>query len=181
MENISGRFLIAVPGLEDENFRQSVVLICEHTAEGAFGLIVNRVLMNSFRPLMKALEIKRSVVDMPIFYGGPVRPDQGYVIYTPFSRRYGQMKINDKLGVTASKEILQDIAEGKGPEKYLFSLGFAGWAADQLEDELMIDSWLVAPLKEDIIFDVDVAERWKAAARSMGVDFERFIHRSGFA
>lgn len=181
MENISGRFLIAVPGLDDENFRQSVVLVCEHTAEGAFGLIINRVLMNSFRPLMKALEIKRSVVDMPIFYGGPVRPDQGYVIYTPFSRKYGQMKINDKLGVTASKEILQDIAEGKGPEKYLFSLGFAGWAADQLEDELMIDSWLVAPLKEDIIFDVDVAERWKAAARSMGVDFERFIHRSGFA
>ena len=83
IEKISGKFLIAVPGLEDPNFKHTVILVCEHSREGAFGIVVNRVLMNSFRPLLKAFEIERSVIDMPVYYGGPVKPEQGYVLYSP--------------------------------------------------------------------------------------------------
>ena len=181
MEDISGKFLIAVPGLEDENFKHTVVLICEHSKEGAFGIVVNRVLMNSIKPLLKAFEIKRTLVDMPIYYGGPVKPEQGYVLYSPYEKKYGALRIAEELAVTTSKEILFDIAEGKGPQRYILTLGFSGWAANQLEEELMMDSWLVAPLDDRILFSVPVSERWKHAAQSIGVDMERYCNRSGCA
>jgi putative transcriptional regulator len=181
IENISGKFLIAVPGLEDPNFKHTVVLVCEHSKEGAFGIVVNRVLMNSFRPLLKAFEIERSVIDMPIYYGGPVKPEQGYVLYSPYNEKYGAMKVSETLGVTASKEILFDIAAGKGPSRFLLTLGFSGWTANQLEEELMVDSWLVAPLDYDILFKAPITERWRLAAGSIGVDLERYSHRSGYA
>lgn len=181
MENVSGKFLIAVPGLEDPNFRHTVVLICEHSEEGAFGVVVNRIFMNSFRPLLKAFELERTLVDAPIYYGGPVKPEQGYIIYSSFEEKYGGMKISRQLAVTASKEILFDIAEGRGPERFLFTLGFSGWAANQLDRELMTDSWLIAPLDTNIIFDAPVADRWKLAANSIGVDLERYCSRAGCA
>jgi putative transcriptional regulator len=181
VSDISAKLLIAAPGLDDPNFSQTVVLVCEHSQQGAFGLIVNRVLMNSFRPLMKAFEIEKTVIDLPIFYGGPVRPDQGYVIYSPYDEKYGAVRITDTLAVTASKEILYDIAKGKGPEEFLLTLGFAGWSPKQLEEEVMMDAWLVSPLDRDVIFSLPVAERWKYAAHSIGVDFERFICKSGRA
>ena len=181
MENISGKFLIAVPGLEDPNFKHTVVLICEHSKEGAFGIVVNRILMNSFKPLLKAFEIERSVIDMPIYYGGPVKPEQGYVVYSPYEEKYGAMRISATLGVTTSKEILFDIAEGKGPGRFLFTLGFSGWTANQLEEELTMDSWLVAPLDDYIVFKAPVGERWRIAANSIGVDMERYSGRSGYA
>jgi putative transcriptional regulator len=181
ISDISGRFLVAAPGLEDPNFKRTVVLICEHSRDGAFGLIVNKVLMNSFKPLLKALEIERTIVDLPILYGGPVKPDQGYVIYSPRDERYDVIRVTDGLAVTASKEMLYEIAEGKGPEKYLFTLGFSGWAPGQLEEELMTDSWLVAPLDYDLIFGLAVGERWKCAAHSIGIDPDRFVGRSASA
>jgi putative transcriptional regulator len=181
ISDMSAKFLIAAPGLEDPNFKQAVVLVCEHTQQGAFGLIINRVLMNSFKPLMKAFEIEKSVVDLPIFYGGPVRPDQGYVVYSPYDEKYGSIRVMDALAVTASKEILYDIAEGKGPERFLLTLGFSGWSANQLEEEIMMDAWLVSPLDRDVLFNMPAADRWKHAAHSIGVDFDRFICRSGRA
>jgi putative transcriptional regulator len=181
ISDISGSFLIAVPGLDDPNFSQTVVLVCEHSKEGAFGLVINRILMNSFRPLMKAFDITTSAVDLPIFFGGPVRPEQGYVLYSPYDGKYGSIRISDNLAVTASKEALQAIAQGKGPERFIFALGFAGWTENQLEDELMTDSWLVAPLDHRIIFDLPVADRWKSAAGSIGVDFDRYMMKGGWA
>jgi putative transcriptional regulator len=181
VETISGNFLIAVPGLEDPNFKHTVVLVCEHSKEGAFGVVVNRVLMNSFKPLLKAFEIERSVIDIPVYYGGPVKPEQGYVLYSPYNEKYGAMKVSGTLGVTASKEILFDIAEGKGPSRFLLTLGFSGWTANQLEEELVMDSWLVAPLDYDILFKAPVGERWRLAANSIGIDLERYSNRSGYA
>ncbi|MGC2062082.1 MAG: YqgE/AlgH family protein [Thermodesulfovibrionales bacterium] len=170
-----------MPGLEDINFRHTVILICEHSEEGAFGIILNRVLMKSFIPLMSAFDLSDSLVDMPIHFGGPVRPEQGYVIYSPFDTKYGPMKINRNIAVTASKEILHDIAAGRGPKQYFFALGFAGWTANQLEEELMMDSWLVAPLNIDIIFNLPAEKRWTQAAATIGVDLGRLVHRSGKA
>jgi putative transcriptional regulator len=179
--DLSGNFLIAVPRMEDPNFKRAVILLCEHTKEGAFGLIINKILMNSFKPLLPAFEIEKSKVDLPVYYGGPVRPEQGYVIYSPFDKKYGAIKVTKSLAVTASKDILHDIAEGKGPKRYLLALGFSGWAPNQLEEELMTDSWLVAPLNYDIVFEMPPKDRWKEAAALIGVDFERFYCSSGRA
>ena len=154
--NLAGMFLIAVPSLKDPNFERTVVLICDHTKDGAFGLVVNRILLNSFFPLQNGLDIKECIVDLPVFYGGPVKPEQGYILYSSSDMYYPSIKINDNLALTTAKEILIDIAAGKGPEKFLFTLGFAGWTPGQLEYELMTDSWLVAPAHNKIIFDMPV-------------------------
>jgi putative transcriptional regulator len=181
IDDISGKFLIAAPGLEDLNFNQTVVLICEHTKQGAFGLIVNRILMNSFIPLLNAFDIKNSLIDLPVHYGGPVKPEQGYVLYSPIDKRYISIEVSENSAVTASKKILYDIAEGKGPENYLFTLGFSGWDANQLEEELMMDGWLVAPFDYNLIFNIPVSERWRSAVDSIGIDVNRYINRSGMA
>ncbi len=179
--DVAGNFLIAVPQLDDPNFQRSVILLCEHTKDGAFGLIINKILMNSFKPLLSAFDLEKSNVDLPIYYGGPVRPEQGYVIYSPFDKKYGTIRISKSLAVTASKDILHDIANGKGPASYMLTLGFSGWAPEQLEEELMTDSWLVAPINYDIVFKMPPADRWKEAAALIGVDFERFFFSSGSA
>jgi putative transcriptional regulator len=167
--------------MEDPNFRHAVVLMCEHTEEGAFGLVVNRVLMESFLPLLVNFDIASSSVDMPVYFGGPVKPELGYIIYAPFDRKYGSMKVAGNIGVTASREMLYEILDGRGPDRYMFALGFSGWGSHQLEDELLTDSWIVAPCNPDIIFAVQASERWRAAARMIGVDFHRYSERSGNA
>ncbi|MBI5074711.1 MAG: YqgE/AlgH family protein [Nitrospirae bacterium] len=181
MHSLAGNFLIASPGLDDPHFSQSVVLMCDHTDNGAFGIVVNRVLTESFQSLAFRFDLKKGPVDMPVYYGGPVQPEQGYIIYAPFRKKYGLLKITKNIGVSSSRELLQDILNGKGPDSYLFSLGHSGWGANQIEEELMTDSWLVVPMAEDIIFSVKPAERWRSAARLIGVDFHRYSKRSGNA
>jgi putative transcriptional regulator len=177
--NLTGMFLIAFPSLKDPNFEQTIVLICDHTKDGAFGLVVNRILLNSFVPLLGGLGIKDCATDIPVFYGGPVKPEQGYILYTSSKNYQPSIKINKNLFLTTAKEILIDIAGARGPKQFLFALGFAGWAPGQLEYELTIDSWLVAPANNHIIFDLPVDKRWKATAESIGVDITRLVQRHG--
>ncbi len=186
IRNLTCMFLIAIPSLKDPNFERTVILICDHTKDGAFGLVVNRILLNSFVPLLGGLDIKECAIDLPVFYGGPVKPEQGYILYLPSrcesiptGSYYPSIKINDNLALTTAKEILIDIAAGKGPKQFLFTLGFAGWAPGQLEYELMTDSWLIAPVNNKIIFDMPVNKRWKAAADSIGVDLTRLVYKQG--
>ena len=186
IRNLTCMFLIAIPSLKDPNFERTVILICDHTKDGAFGLVVNRILLNSFVPLLGGLDIKECAIDLPVFYGGPVKPEQGYILYSPSrcgsistGSYYPSIKINDNLALTTAKEILIDIAAGKGPKQFLFTLGFAGWAPGQLEYELMTDSWLIAPVINKIIFDMPVNKRWKAAAESIGVDLTRLVYKQG--
>ena len=181
IKNLAGKFLIAVPGLKDPNFERTIVLICDHTNDGAFGLVINRILLNSFVPFLSWLDIRKSMIDLPVFYGGPVKPDQGCMLYAPENSNYTSIKVSDGLALTTTKEILVDVAAGKGPNKFLFALGYAGWAAGQLEYELMIDSWLIAPLDKKFIFDIPVSERWMSAADLIGVDLNRFFHKQGQA
>jgi putative transcriptional regulator len=179
IRNLSGMFLIAIPGLKDPNFERTVVLICDHTKDGAFGLIINRLLLSSFIPLSSGLDIKECIMDLPVYYGGPVKPEQGYILYSSSDLYYPSIKINDSLSLTTSKEILVDVASGKGPEKFIFTLGFAGWASGQLEYELMTDGWLVAPVSDKIIFETPVNDRWKSSAELIGVDLNRVVGRQG--
>ena len=179
IKNLTGMFLIAVPGLKDPNFERTVVLICDHSKDGALGLVINRILLNSFVPFLNWLDIKESVIDLPVFYGGPVKPERGYMLYTPEGSYYTSIKVSNGIALTTTKEILIDVAAGKGPKKFLFALGYAGWASGQLEYELMTDSWLVAPMNNKILFDIPVTERWKAAADLIGVDLNRFFYKQG--
>lgn len=181
IRNISGNFLIAVPGLDDPNFDHTVILVCEHTRDGAFGLVINRILMNSIAPLLQSFGIKKKKIDIPVHYGGPVKPEQGYVIYSPHDKKYNSIIITDNLAITASKEILYDIVSGNGPERFIVALGFAGWGANQLEEELMMGSWLVAPADFHVIFSLQLSERWRAAAKLIGIDFDRYCDLSGSA
>lgn len=181
MQSLSGNFLVASPGLEDMNFGQTVVMMCDHTDAGAFGIVVNRIIAESFQSLLFRFDLKKGPVDMPVYFGGPVQPEQGYIIYAPFRKKYGSLKIAKNIGVTSSRELLQDIVLGKGPEDYLFALGYSGWNANQLEGELMTDGWLISPVDSDILFRVKPAERWRSAARLIGVDFHRYSERSGNA
>lgn len=181
MQSLSGNFLVASPGLDDRNFGQTVVLVCDHTEEGAFGLVVNKVIVESLQSLLLNLNITPGTVDLPVYYGGPVRTEQGYTIYSPFRKKYGDLKIGRNIGISSSREILQDIVLGKGPEHYLFALGYSGWSADQLEGELLANSWLVAPVDSDVLFTMRPAERWRSAARLVGIDFNRYSGRSGNA
>lgn len=181
VESLAGNLLIASPSMDDERFAHAVVLLCAHNDEGAFGLIINKILMSSFSTLLADFEISESIIDTPVFYGGPVSPEYGYVIYTPFNKRYGAMRVNSEIAVSSSRAILQDISSGKGPGRHLFALGFAGWGPGQLEQELMGDFWLVAPVDPDLLFRVPTMERWRHAARLIGVDFERYCDRPGHA
>jgi putative transcriptional regulator len=179
IRNLTGMFLIAVPSLKDPNFERSVVLICDHSKDGAFGLVINRILLNSFLPLSAGLNIKKCLVDLPVYYGGPVKPEQGYILFSSSDNYYPSIKINENLVLTTAKEILIDIAAGKGPAHFLFALGFAGWSPGQLEYELMMDGWLVAPVDNGVIFETPVSERWRAAAGLIGVDLMRVVCRQG--
>ena len=173
--NLTGMFLIAVPSLKDPNFERTVVLICDHSKDGAFGLVINRILLNSFLPLSGGLNIKECNLDLPVYYGGPVKPEQGYILYSSSDNYYPSIKIGKDLVLTTAKEILIDIAAGKGPGQFLFTLGFSGWSPGQLEYELMEDGRLVAPFEKRVIFETPVNERWKAAADLIGVDLRRVV------
>jgi putative transcriptional regulator len=179
IRNLTNTFLIAVPSLRDPSFARAVVLICDHSKDGAFGLVINRLLLSSFIPLSSSFDIKECSIDIPVYYGGPVKPEQGYVLYESRHDYYPSIKIQDNLILTTAKEILTDIAVGKGPGKFLFILGFAGWSPGQLERELVEDSWLIAPVDSRIIFDTPVNERWTAAAALIGVDLKRVFCRQG--
>jgi putative transcriptional regulator len=177
IRNLTGVFLIAVPSLKDPNFERTVVLICDHSKDGAFGLVINRILLNSFLPLSSGLNIKECYRDMPVYFGGPVKPEQGYILYSSSDSYYPSIKINEDLVLTTAKEILVDISAGKGPKQFLFSLGFAGWSPGQLEYELIMDGWLVGPADKRVIFETPVNERWKAAADLIGIDLTRVVSR----
>ncbi len=179
IRDLTNTFLIAVPGLRDPGFSRTVVLICDHSKDGAFGLVINRILLSSFLPLRNSFDINELSTDMPVYYGGPVKPEQGYVLYESRHSYYPSIKIHDNLILTTARDVLSDIGSGKGPEKFIFILGFSGWAPGQLERELMEDSWLIAPSDNRIIFDTPVNDRWTAAAALIGVDLKRLVCRPG--
>src|SRR3989304_4248018 len=138
VKDLTGMFLIAVPSLKDPNFEHTVVLICDHSKDGAFGLVINRILLNSFMPLFDWLNIKESVEDMPVFYGGPVKPEQGYILFIPEGRQYSSINIKDHLALTMARDKEADI-EGV-PLDLNLKVGKDGTleADPKIEHELMI-------------------------------------------
>ena len=170
---LSNHFLIAMPGMEGEDFSKSVTYLCQHDEEGALGIVINKphtMTMNAIFQQLSITPVDPELANIPLFMGGPVQPERGFVLHTPVGSWDSTLTVNDEFALTSSKDILQAIGEGKGPEKWIVALGYAGWAAGQLEQEIQRNSWLPGQAEPHIIFDEPLAQRWELAAHRIGVD-----------
>jgi putative transcriptional regulator len=168
---LKGYFLVAMPQLADPNFARAVVLLCEHENDGALGLVVNRPTPYLLGQLYEGQGIEgEEGRDAPINFGGPVQPERGFVLYEGDKDYDGSMPVMGHLHLGTSLDILRDIAAGAGPEHFLFCLGYAGWAADQLENEIARNDWLVVPGDEALLFQVSPEDRWEKAIRLLGIE-----------
>lgn len=180
--NLTGQFLIAMPALNDPNFHQTVTYLCMHNEDGAMGIVINRPLNMDLREVLEHMNIPVTVPeagDMPVYHGGPVEPERGFVLHTLSQRWDSTLPVEDNVGITTSRDILQAIAQGNGPQHVLVALGYAGWGAGQLEQELADNAWLNGPVDSSILFDLPLEERWRAAAAHMGVDLTLLSGEAG--
>lgn len=172
-ESLKGQFLIAMPGLMDPNFYQTVTLICEHTADGAVGIVLNRVhdmltLKNIFDELQLALET--GIGSLPVHIGGPVNTNQIFVLHGPPFDWEGCLRVSPTIAMSNTIDVITALSKGEGPKSFLISLGCAGWGPGQLESELKQNAWLTGPALEDVIFDIPFEMRWQEAVKKMGID-----------
>lgn len=182
--SLSNNLLIAMPALADPNFARTVTLICEHSTDGAMGLVVNRPTTLKLREILDQLGIQgasTTLADMPVYFGGPVQNSRGFVLHEPLGHWEATMAVTDTLGVSTSRDILEALAHNEGPDRYIVTLGYAGWGAGQLERELTENSWLNAPSASDILFTLPAEHRWKAAAQLAGVDLTMLSSEAGHA
>ncbi len=171
---LRGKLLIAMPGMGDPRFERSVVYLCEHNDRGAMGLIVNKATREiTFSELVEQLEIqpKRLVHDLPVHFGGPVENGRGFVLHSSDYLNNGStLEVDATFGMTATLDVIQDIADGNGPDKALVALGYSGWGPGQLEEEIQENGWLTADADAAIVFSDDNDGKWAAALKSLGVD-----------
>ncbi|HIJ56766.1 MAG TPA: YqgE/AlgH family protein [Deltaproteobacteria bacterium] len=179
-----GQLLIAMPGLPDANFDQTVTLLCEHNDEGAIGIVLNRVHPSlSGKDIFEELELKpySGAENIPVHIGGPVNINEIFVLHGPPFEWEGCYQINPTIGMSNTMDILVAISGGSGPESYIISLGCAGWGPGQLESEIMQNTWLTSSVLEEIIFDIPLEERWEAAVKRMGIDPTLLTDAAGHA
>ena len=183
-ENLKGQLLIAMPSLADPNFFQTVTCLSEHTAQGAMGVVINRVhALLSAEDIFKELNIDHTdqAAGIPIHIGGPVHLGEVFILHGPPFGWRGSLLISDELALSNTLDILEAIAMGKGPSRFLISLGCAGWGPGQLEAEIRDNAWLTCPMDTAVLFDADVDERWETALRRMGVAPDRLSSAAGHA
>ncbi len=182
--SLSNHFLIAMPNLADPNFSRTVTLICEHSSEGAMGITINRLLSLTLGDILAQLNINTehaANLDMPIYQGGPVQNNRGFVLHEPLGNWESTLSITETLGVSTSLDILAATAENHGPASCLVTLGYAGWAPGQLEEEIAANAWLNGPADSDIIFHTPIDQRWQAAVQRLGVDLATLSTDTGHA
>jgi putative transcriptional regulator len=185
--DLTGKLLIAMPGMGDPRFEHAVVAVCAHSPEGAMGLIVNKPLPKPGLPeLLENLGISPPNSDQdihaPILFGGPVETGRGFVLHSPdWGDQEGQMQISDRLRMTATRDILEDIAAGRGPDHALMALGYAGWGPGQLEEEILENGWLTSEGDAELTLDGDYATKWTRALAAMGIDPRTLSAAAGHA
>lgn len=183
-QSLTDHFLIAMPSLADPHFVRGVTLICQHDEFGAMGLVVNHRSEYNLDEVFRQMDISSDSPTLgrqPVLVGGPVQPDRGFVLHDD-PRDFGStLRFGDGLAVSTSRDILQEMARGEGPARTLITLGYAGWTAGQLEQELAQNAWLTVPADKSICFDTPLEKRWEAAARTLGVDISRLTDLVGHA
>lgn len=184
MESLTNHFLIAMPNLADPNFHRTVTLICQHNEDGALGIIINRITNLTLHEIFEQMNISTDQFknpDLPVFSGGPVQTERGFILHNSVESWSATLPISDGLGLTSSRDILEAIARNNGPENCLVALGYAGWAGGQLEQEISDNAWLNGPADSAIIFHTPVDNRWNEAAQLLGVDLSTLSSEAGHA
>lgn len=171
--NLTNHFLVAMPQMADPNFGGAVVFIAEHTTKGALGLVINRPMELTLQSLFERIELPLqtdSLSEAPVFFGGPVQTDRGFVLHSPVGSWGSTVTVGDDLGLTSSKDVLEAVSRGDGPDRLLVTLGYSGWGPGQLEDELAKNAWLTMPASADVIFDAPADERLARAFGLLGIN-----------
>lgn len=183
IEQLDGQFLLAMPGLEDVRFHQSVIAMCAHDAGGAFGLCVNRPIEGLSVPaLMRQLDIDpQDTPHIPVLFGGPVDPERGFVLHSLDFSGLDTHVVAGRWALTGTRDILEGIAEGAGPLHWLAVLGYAGWEGGQLEEEMTTGGWFTTPGTVDLLWNTPAEERWRAGYAGAGVDVNRLSSGAGRA
>ena len=189
---LDGQLLVAMPGMADERFARSVIYLCAHSADGAMGIILNRpASVRNFPELLEQLRVIDSderiklpsaAKDIQVLFGGPVQTDRGFVLHSAdFHIRNSTLTIDEGVSLTATIDILRAIAMGEGPDRALLALGYAGWGAGQLENEIQLNGWLHCPADPAIVFDRDLDTKYSRALRSIGIDLASLSVTAGHA
>lgn len=173
-----------MPALEDPYFSNALVYICEHNENGALGIIVNRPIDMNLSGLFEKIDIKlekSELSGLPVYFGGPVQLDRGFVLHRPLGQWQSTLPVNGEVGLTSSRDILAAVGSQGDPSEFLVSLGYSGWDAGQLEDELAQNSWLTVPAKASILFDLPPEERLPAALQKLGISLSQLSDVAGHA
>jgi len=182
--SLTNQLLIAMPGMLDPNFSTTVTLICEHNDEGALGIVINRPLTLTLSGLFEQLSVDSSdpeTASEPVLAGGPVGTERGFVLHGPEKSYENTLPVSDDIRLTLSRDVIDAMASGGGPDKSLVALGYAGWEAGQLEGEMLANAWLNVPATPEIVFETPFAERWDSAARTLGIDIASMPTDAGHA
>ncbi len=186
--DLTNQFLIAMPGMVDENFAGAVVYLCEHNERGALGLVINKPIELDFKRLFEKVELSLERDDLahrPVFFGGPVQTERGFVLHEKVASEgssYGSsLGIRGGLEMTTSKDVLEALSSGAGPKQVFITLGYSGWSAGQLEDEISRNGWLNVDAEREVIFDTPVEKRYQRALALLGLDTLSLSHQVGHA
>lgn len=181
--SLRDHFLIAMPGMQDPRFVHSITYICDHSSEGAMGLVLNNTMPLTLGDILQQLELESApeVSARSVLAGGPVQVERGFILHRDTDMWQSTLRVADDIGLTASRDILEAIAQGQGPQDYLVALGYAGWDADQLEDEIAANTWLTIPASRNILFHTPTEQRWAAAANQLGFDLNLISATAGHA
>lgn len=176
MESLQGSFLLSTAKMPDPRFREKLIYMCGHSEEGAIGLVVNNPLPDiTLDDIMLNANILVPDFELPpVYLGGPVEMNAGFILYTADYQAENQLHVSETVRLSSDPEILRQIAQNRGPKKYLFLLGYAGWGPGQLEYELTDNGWLILPAEDKIIFDTPDSMKWKVAAQKFGIDITTY-------
>ncbi len=183
--DLTGKLLIAMPGMGDPRFARSVVFLCAHSAEGAMGVIVNKPLDHvTFAEMLEQVGVAAPMPpEVAVCYGGPVQPERGFVIHSASYRGKAQdtLRVDDRFSMTATVEVLEDMGRGLGPAQALMAIGYAGWGPEQLEDEIGQNGWLTCDASPELVFSPDMSAKWEAAMASLGINPLMLSEQAGHA
>ena len=186
--DLTNQFLIAMPGMADDTFAGTVIYLCEHSASGALGLVINKPIDIKLRNLFEKVELSLSreeIGEQPVYFGGPIQTERGFVLHEKYgeepSHYSSTLSIPGGLAMTTSKDVLEAMADGAGPKRVLITLGYSGWQAGQLEDELGRNGWLTVDADPAVIFDTPIEERYDRALSLLGFDPRMLSQDAGHA
>lgn len=182
--NLTDHFLIAMPAMDDPYFSKSLIYIAEHNEQGALGIIVNRPIDMNLATLFEKIDLpfeSVSLANLPVLFGGPVQTDRGFVLHRPVGEWQSTLAVNQEIGLTTSRDVLQSVARDGEPHEIMVSLGYSGWGAGQLEHELAQNAWLTVPASAHILFDTPCEERLPSAMEILGIDFANLAEQAGHA